>query len=141
MPLAGLFGCSASCIALPCPVSNLGPVDVRCLLIDDSPEFLASAARLLESQGIDVVGCATSTREGLELVGELEPNLALVDIELGDEDGIALAQQLETYAPSVRVVLISAYDPADVSELIVESRAVGFLPKSALSADAIAALL
>lgn len=116
-------------------------MEARCLLIDDSPEFLASAARLLQSQGIDVVGCATSTSKALELVGTLEPNLALVDIELGDEDGIALAQRLKERMPSVRVVLISAHDPADVSELIAEGRAVGFLPKSALGASAIAALL
>ncbi len=114
-------------------------VDVRCLLVDDSPQFLASAARLLESQGIDVVGCATSTGEALELVAALAPDLALVDIELGDEDGIALAQQFEARAPSMQVVLISAHDPADVGELVVESRAAGFLPKSALGAEAIAA--
>jgi len=116
-------------------------MDVRCLLIDDSREFLASAARLLESQGIDVVGCATSPSEALNLVAELKPELALVDIELGDEDGIELAQQLEALVPSMKVVLISAHDPADVGELIVESRARGFLPKSALGAHAIAALL
>ena len=116
-------------------------VEVRCLLIDDSPEFLASAARLLESQGIDVVGCATSAAEALDLAAVLEPNLALVDIELGEEDGISLAQQFEACAPSTRVVLISTHDPADVGELIVESRAAGFLPKSALGAEAIAAFL
>jgi two-component system, NarL family, nitrate/nitrite response regulator NarL len=114
---------------------------MRCLLIDDSRAFLASAARLLESQGIDVVGCATSAGEALRLVAELEPNLALVDIELADEDGIALAQQLVARTPSMRVLLISAYDPADVGELIVESRALGFLPKSALGAKAIKDLL
>jgi two-component system, NarL family, nitrate/nitrite response regulator NarL len=116
-------------------------VDVRCLLIDDSREFLASAARLLESQGIDVIGCATSSSEALKFVDALEPNLALVDIELGEEDGVALAQQLALRAPSIRVVLISAYDPGDVEELIVESRAAGFLPKIAIGAEAIAALL
>jgi len=116
-------------------------VNLRCLLIDDSPEFLASAARLLESQGVEVVGCAMSTREALELVADLEPDLALVDIELAEEDGIALAQQLEVRAPSMRVVLISAYNQADVGELVFESRAAGFLPKSALGAAAIAALL
>ena len=84
---------------------------MRCVLIDDSCQFLAAAARLLESQGIDVVACATSTSEALERVAALEPNLALVDIELGEEDGIALAQQLAVRSPSVRVVLISAYDP------------------------------
>ena len=114
---------------------------MRCVLIDDSRQFVASAARLLESQGIDVVGSASSSREALELVPALEPNVALVDIELGDEDGIALAQQLAVRSPSVRLVLISAYDPADVDEVIVESGAAGFLPKSALGAEAIAALL
>ena len=116
-------------------------VEVRCLLIDDSREFLASAAQLLESQGVDVVGCATSTAEALELAAALEPNLALVDIELGEEDGISLAHQLEVRAPLMRVVLISSHDPADVEELIVDSRAAGFLPKSALGAEAIAAFL
>lgn len=116
-------------------------MDLRSLLIDDSPEFLASAARLLESQGIDVVGTATSTSEALELVAELEPNVALVDIELGVEDGIALARQIEARFPSVQVVLISAYEPVDIGELIAESRAAGFLPKRALGADAIARLL
>ena len=113
---------------------------MRCLLIDDSPEFLASAARLLESQGIDVVGCATSTGEALELVAALEPNLALVDIELGREDGIALTLQVKARAPSLRVVLISAHDPADVGGR--SSRvARRVLPKSALGAEAIAAFL
>ena len=116
-------------------------VDLRCLLIDDSPEFLASAARLLESQGVDVIGCAASSREAFALVDERKPNVALVDIELADEDGISLAQQLVERFPFVRVLLISAYDPADVSELIAETRAAGFIPKSALSADALAARL
>ncbi len=114
---------------------------MRCVLIDDSRRFLTAAARLLESQGVEVIACATSTSEALERVAALEPNLALVDIELGDEDGIALAQQIAVRSPSVRVLLISAYDPGDVDEVIVESRAAGFLPKSRLGAQAIAAFL
>jgi hypothetical protein len=43
--------------------------------------------------------------------------------------------------PSLRVVLISAHDPADVGELVVDSRAAGFLAKRALGAEAIAAFL
>lgn len=114
---------------------------MRCLLIDDSPEFLASAARLLEAEGIAVAGSASSTREALERVAKLEPDLALVDIELGDEDGIALAQQLQTLAPAMRVVLISAYDYPDAGDLVSETGAAGFLPKSGLGAAAIVAFL
>jgi DNA-binding NarL/FixJ family response regulator len=116
-------------------------VKLRALLVDDSEEFLASAGRMLESEGIEIVGYAKTGREALELAVKLEPNVALVDIELGDEDGIELTGELEARAPATTVVLISAYDPDDLTDLIAESRAAGCLAKSALSAAAIAGLL
>jgi two-component system, NarL family, nitrate/nitrite response regulator NarL len=116
-------------------------VALRCVLVDDSEEFLASAARLLESQGIEIVGVATSGAQALELVGRLKPDLALVDVELADEDGVALSHELDAHAPATRVVLISAYEQDDLRELTSGSRAAGFLPKSELGAAAIASLL
>jgi DNA-binding NarL/FixJ family response regulator len=116
-------------------------VSLRALIVDDNEEFLASAGRLLESQGIEIVGYATSGSEALELAATLQPNLALVDIELGEEDGIALTRELEARAPATRVVLISAYDRDDLADLISDSNAAGYLPKRALGADAIAGLL
>jgi DNA-binding NarL/FixJ family response regulator len=116
-------------------------VKLRCLLVDDSEEFLASAERLLESQGLDVVGRATCCADALGRVADLRPDLALVDVELADEDGIALAAELHERAPATRVVLISAHARDDVDELLRDSPAVGFLPKRSLGADAIAALL
>jgi two-component system nitrate/nitrite response regulator NarL len=114
---------------------------LRCLLVDDSKEFLASAARLLESQGIEIVGSATNGQDALDLAATLAPELALVDIELGDEDGLVLAAQLERHSPSTQILLISAYEREELSDLITDSRALGFLPKRALGADAIARLL
>jgi DNA-binding NarL/FixJ family response regulator len=116
-------------------------VTLRCLLVDDSEEFLASAARLLESQGIEIVGSATSGDEALRLAEQLEPDLALVDIELAGEDGIALTQEFEARAPATRVVLISAYEREDLRDLMADSRAVGFIPKSSLGAREIATVL
>jgi len=116
-------------------------VKLRCLIVDDSDEFLASAARLLESQGIDVVGAATSGGQALELAGTLEPDLALVDIELGDEDGIAVAGRLAARVPGITVVLISAYRQDELSEVIAGSPAAGFLSKSDLGLAAIESLI
>jgi two-component system nitrate/nitrite response regulator NarL len=116
-------------------------VSLRCLLVDDSEEFLASATRLLESQGVDIVGHATSGVEALALAAALKPDLVLVDIELADEDGIALAQELDASMTATRVVLISAYEREDLRDLISDSPAVGFLPKRDLGVDAIAGLL
>jgi two-component system nitrate/nitrite response regulator NarL len=116
-------------------------VKLRCLLVDDSEEFLASAARLLESQGLEIVGHATSGDEALQLAVALRPEVALVDIELGDEDGIALISELEQQAPDTRVILISAYERDDLSDLIPDSGAAGFIPKRALGSEAIADVL
>jgi DNA-binding NarL/FixJ family response regulator len=116
-------------------------VKLRSLIVDDSETFLASARRLLESQGVDIVGTATSGAEALDLVVALSPDLALVDVELGEEDGVALAGELRSRAPATRVVLVSTYGRDEMQDLISTSPAVGFLPKSRLSGDAIRALL
>src|SRR5258708_6071182 len=135
----GLDRSSAGCIA-GAPLLREA-ARLRCLIVDDSEEFLASARRLLDSQGAEVVGCASSRTAALELAQALEPDVVLVDIVLGDEDGIALAQQLFARTPSTRIILISSYARDDLGELIADSPAVGFLPKSELGADAIARLL
>ena len=114
---------------------------MRCLIVDDSEEFLASAARLLGSQGVVVVGCAQSGDSALALVGELAPDVALVDVELGDEDGIVLSRELVARAPETRVVLISSYRREELMELLDDSPAAGFLAKTDLGAAAIAGLV
>ena len=114
---------------------------LRCLLVDDNAAFLSSAARLLGDQGIDVVACAQSSSEALERASAILPDIALVDVQLGHEDGLELARRLGAEVPSMRIVLISTHSRDDVAELILETPAIGFLPKSALSADAVAGLL
>jgi DNA-binding NarL/FixJ family response regulator len=116
---------------------------VRCLIVDDSPRFLDAARGLLERQGMTVVGVASTSAAALEQAAELRPDVTLVDINLGDESGLALARDLcqrGDVAPS-RLILISAHTEQDYADLIAESPAVGFLSKSALSADAICDML
>ncbi len=114
---------------------------LRCLIVDDNQVFLASASRLLSAQGLEVVGCALSGAEALRLVEELEPDVALVDVELGDEDGLELARRLAAKSQATRVILISSHSKDEFGDLIDDSPAVGFVPKPGLGADAIAKLL
>ena len=79
--------------------------------------------------------------ERRRLARELQPDCVLVDIELGEEDGIELAHRLTERAPSTRIVLISAHEQDELEELMDGCPAVGFLPKEALGATAIAGLL
>jgi CheY-like chemotaxis protein len=116
-------------------------VALRCLIVDDNEEFLASASRLLESQGLEIVGLASSGQEALRLAEALRPEVALVDVQLGEEDGLEVTRQLSADGRPIAVVLISTHSRDDLAELIADSPAVGFLPKTALSAAAIGALV
>jgi DNA-binding NarL/FixJ family response regulator len=116
-------------------------VALRCLLVDDSEEFLTSASRLLEAQGLEIVGHASSGDEAVRLADVLRPDVALVDVQLGDDDGLEVTQQLIAGGRPIAVVLISTHPQDDVAELIANSPAVGFLPKTALSAAAVAELV
>ncbi len=116
---------------------------LRCLIVDDSPRFLDAARALLERQGVTVVGVASSSDEALARAGELRPDVTLVDIDLGGESGLELARRLHGQAGQVPapVILISTHAEQDYAELIAASPAIGFLAKTALSAEAIHQLL
>ena len=60
---------------------------LRSLLVDDSPHFLVAASELLERQGVDVVGIASTIEDAARLADALRPDVCLVDIDLGDESG------------------------------------------------------
>jgi len=113
-------------------------VALSCLIVDDNSLFLEGASDLLEREGLDVVGVATDSAEATRLVTELRPDVILVDIDLGDEDGFKLTERLSEIAPpSSRVILVSTHAEEDFEHLIAASPAVGFVSKARLSAQAI----
>jgi DNA-binding NarL/FixJ family response regulator len=114
-----------------------GGVKLRCLIVDDSPRYLEVARGLLERQGVTVVGLAMTANQAEALATQLRPDVALVDIGLGEESGFDVAGRLA----NTRVILISTRDADDFAELVGASPAVGFLPKSELSRAAIRRLL
>ena len=97
---------------------------MRCLIVDDSADFRHAASAMLERAGISVVGKASNSAEALRFYEELRPDVALVDIDLGGEDGFALAEQLDraSTASALAVILVSTYAESDLAEMI---RALG----------------
>lgn len=127
---AHVFGCDAEFMAL------------RLLIADDNEGFLESARSILERDGIDVVGTATTAAEAVDLVEELRPDLVLVDIGLGEDSGFDLVRRLaELGTRTSRALLISTHDAEDFAELIETSPAIGFMSKYDFSSRGIYALL
>jgi CheY-like chemotaxis protein len=112
-------------------------VALRCVIVDDSSLFLEGAVDLLTREGLDVVGVASGSAEAIRLVSKLEPDVALVDVDLGDEDGFELAQRLHAIPGALKVILVSTHAEEDLAQLIDGSPALGFIAKTRLSAQAI----
>jgi DNA-binding NarL/FixJ family response regulator len=111
------------------------------LIVDDHAAFRSSARALLEVEGFDVIGEAADGAEAVDAVGTLRPDIVLLDIQLPGLDGLAVAEQLATAPDPPAVVLISSRDAAAYGPRLRETPARGFIPKSGLSGEALAALV
>jgi CheY-like chemotaxis protein len=131
--------------AMPRPgvLMQAGGMAPTCMIVDDSRAFLQAARDLLESEGITVVGVASTGAEASRQCRELGPDVVLVDIDLGSESGFDVARDLSGGQGNgcPYVILISAYSGEDFADLIAESPALAFLRKPDLSAAAIRGIL
>jgi CheY-like chemotaxis protein len=118
-------------------------MSLRCLIVDDNPRFGETARSVLEDEGIAVVGVAATGDEAVRLAEELVPDVALVDISLGDESGFEVVRRLvgRPHATTLTAILVSTHDEREFSDRIAASPAAGFLAKTELSAERIRGLL
>jgi DNA-binding NarL/FixJ family response regulator len=115
---------------------------VRCLIVDDSRCFLEAARTLLEREGLTIAGVASTSAAAVRAADALRPDVVLVDVSLGEENGFELARRLVAdHARGAAVILISTRSEADLADLVASSPAAGFVSKSELSADAIRGFL
>ncbi len=111
------------------------------LIVDDHPSFRATARALLELEGYEVVGEASDGSSALQSARDLAPDVVLLDVQLPDTDGFAVAAALTANGAAPVVILTSSRDADDFGELVAASGAHGFVPKAELCGAALAELL
>ena len=111
------------------------------LIVDDHEAFRDSAAALLEQEGFDVVGQAADGPQAVAAVERLHPEVVLLDIQLPDLDGFAVAERLAALPEAPRVVLISSRDASAYGHRLGDAPARGFITKRELSGRVLAALV
>jgi DNA-binding NarL/FixJ family response regulator len=105
---------------------------VRVLLVDDDEAFRQSAAKFLAERGYDVVGQASTLAEARAAVVQLRPDALLLDVNLPDGNGVALATELTRDGEPLRVLLTSTDSSAVTRRLLDRSGAAGFVAKADL---------
>ncbi len=109
---------------------------VRVVIADDHPVVRAGLRGMLEPEpDIEVVGEATNGREAVSLVGRLEPEVVLMDLQMPELDGVAATKQIRDRYPETNVLVLTTFDTdADITRAI-SAGATGYLLKDAPRQD------
>jgi DNA-binding NarL/FixJ family response regulator len=108
----------------------------RVLIVDDHAAVRSGVEALLAGEpDLEPVGSAAGAKEALELARERRPQVAIVDFQLGDRDGLTLCRQLKGLPDPVRVVLYSAYADGPLALAGVIAGADGVVHKAALAGE------
>ncbi len=113
----------------------------RLVLIDDHPIMRHGLAQLVRAEdGLDVVGEAGSAREGLEVVGRLKPDLAVIDLTLPDKNGLELVKDIRALHPTTQCLVLSMHDETLYGERALRAGARGYVMKEEAADNLVTAI-
>lgn len=111
--------------------SSSPPSKIRVVVIDDHPAVRDAIADAVNAEhDMELLGSAGSAAEAFDLVRSSKPDVAVIDISLGDAHGLDLLQNLRADLPDLEVVVFSMYDENVYAERALRAGARGYVRKS-----------
>ena len=114
--------------------------DRSLLIVEDDKPFLERLSRAMETRGFTVTSCDTVS-DGLAQIGRAAPAFAVVDLRLGDGNGLDVVSALKRKRPDARAIVLTGYGNIATAVTAVKMGAVDYLSKPADADDVVAALL
>lgn len=112
--------------------------DLTILVVDDNARYRQQLSRMIgKVSPTSLIYEAENIAEALSLAEQIQPQLALIDVVLEDEDGIQCARRLRTLSPLTRMVLMSAYPDREFRRQALSAGAIAFLDKKDLDTAAV----
>jgi DNA-binding NarL/FixJ family response regulator len=109
---------------------------IKVLVVDDHTIVRDGICALLSLAGdIEVVGEATNGSEALKKVGELNPDVVLMDIAMPVMGGLEATRRINKEFPRTKVLVLTQYDDKEYFFPVIESGASGFISKAAASSE------
>ena len=113
--------------------------DRSLLLVDDDKPFLTRLARAMEARGFDV-RAADSVESGVAAARAQPPAFAVVDLRLGDGNGLAIIEAIREKRPDAKIIVLTGYGNIATAVTAVKLGAVDYLAKPADADEVFAAL-
>jgi NarL family two-component system response regulator LiaR len=109
---------------------------IRVIIADDHRLVVESLRRILDGEpDIECVGVANNGLEAVQLAKDLHPDVAILDVDMPDMDGIEATQKIKTDFPDITVLVLTAYDYEEYVVACLEAGADGFVLKANLPCD------
>lgn len=100
------------------------------MIVEDHPLFSKGLAQLIEAQdNYTVIGEASTAAQALSLLEEKNPQLAVVDLNLGDDDGLELIKTMKASVPELIILVLSMHDERYYAERALRAGAKGYIMK------------
>ena len=104
--------------------------ETKVMIIEDHPIFSKGLAQLINLQKIYVVvGEAKNSAEAMDILEKKEPELAIVDLNLGDEDGLDVIKKMHTVNSNLVILVLSMHDERYYAERALKAGASGYIMK------------
>ena len=114
---------------------------IRVLIVDDVAETRENVRKLLQFEtDVEVAGTARTGKEGIQLAGELDPDVILMDINMPDVDGITATEQIRLKMPHIQVVILSVQGDQNYMRRAMLAGARDFLTKPPMGDELISAV-
>lgn len=114
---------------------------VRVLVVDDHPIFRRGLVHTLhDGAGIVVCGEAATIADAVAAVRTQQPDVAIIDLSLGRENGLDLVKSFRQTHPAIRVLMLSGHDEQVHADRALKAGALGFIMKDKAAADLCAAI-
>jgi NarL family two-component system response regulator LiaR len=114
---------------------------IKVLIADDHAVVRDGTRQILEQEDdMEVVAEAADGAEAIKLAGSARPDVAIVDINMPNVDGIEATRQIKSLYPNIAVLILSAYDDDQFVFSLLEAGAAGYLLKSVRGRELVEAI-
>jgi len=114
--------------------------DKSLLIVDDDNPFRDRLARAMEKKGFSV-SQAEGVKKGIELINIKKPSFAVVDLRLGDGNGLEVVKELQAYNVDCKIIMLTGYGNIPTAVAAIKQGAIDYLAKPADADDVEKALL